>query len=748
MPEAALKDPEITPEVWREMGLSDSEYRQVEAILGRTPTYTELGMFAVMWSEHCGYKYSRPVLRLFRRYREQLDSGALENAGVVDIGDGFGIAMKVESHNHPSAVEPFQGAATGVGGILRDIFTMGARPIASLNSLRFGDLSDPHVRYLFEHVVAGIGFYGNCVGVPTVGGEVFFDPCYAGNPLVNAMALGLVRLDRIASACARGAGNAVMIVGSRTGRDGIHGATFASVELGPDSESRRPNVQMGDPFTEKLLIEATLEALETGAVVGIQDMGAAGITCSTCETAAKAGTGMEIDVALVPQREEGMTPYEIMLSESQERMLAIVQKGREEEVASIFRHWGLNAVVIGHVTDDGLVRVRHNGRVVAEVPAKALADECPTYQLDASEPDYVGRLRSRSVRGLEVDDNPAALLGLLSRPCIASKRWVWEQYDHMVQTNTVVFPGSDAAVLRIRGVKRGIAVTTDCNARKVYLDPYTGSRMAVYEAARNLVCSGARPAAVTDCLNFGNPEKPEAFWQFRESVRGLADACEELSTPVVSGNVSFYNETPESAIYPTPVVGMLGVLEDVHDHLTSAFREAGDRIILLAAEWPEDLWPALSGSELQVMLTGEPFGPLPGLNAYRQKALFAAILEMSASRLLSSAHDVSEGGLAVCLAESCIAGGTGAVVDLRLPGPVVPSLYGELPGIVLVSAPASRAPEILKVAGSHGVLAVELGEVGGPDIVIRAEGAELVRTSVAEASRVWESAIPAAMDTI
>jgi phosphoribosylformylglycinamidine synthase len=748
MPEAALRDPEITPEVWREMGLSDDEYRQVEGILGRPPTYTELGMFAVMWSEHCGYKYSRPVLRLFKRYREQLDSGALENAGVVDIGDGYGIAMKVESHNHPSAVEPFQGAATGVGGILRDIFTMGARPIASLNSLRFGELSDPHVRYLFEHVVAGIGFYGNCVGVPTIGGEVFFDPCYAGNPLVNAMALGLVRLDRIASACARGVGNSVLIVGSRTGRDGIHGATFASVELGPDSESKRPNVQMGDPFTEKLLIEATLEALETGAIVGIQDMGAAGITCSTCETAAKAGTGMEIDVALVPQREEGMTPYEIMLSESQERMLAIVQKGREEEVASIFRRWGLNAVVIGHVTDDGLVRVRQNGRVVAEVPAKALADECPTYQLDASEPDYVVRLRSRPVQSLRVDDHSSTLLKLLSRPCIASKRWVWEQYDHMVQTNTVVFPGSDAGVLRIRGVKTGIAVTTDCNSRIVYLDPYTGSRMAVYEAARNLVCSGAKPVAVTDCLNFGNPEKPEAFWQFKESVRGLADACEELSTPVVSGNVSFYNETPESAIYPTPVVGMLGVLDDVTNHVTSAFKREGDRIILLAAGWPEDPWPSLSGSELQVMLDGEPYGPLPGLDAARQKALFAAVLEMAAGRMLSSAHDVSEGGLAVCLAESCIAGGLGADVELRLPGPVVPSLYGEPAGVILVSTPPERASDVIRTAEAHGVMAVEMGGVGGPDIIVRGEGAELLRVAVAQASEAWESAIPAAMDTM
>lgn len=746
MSQTVLNDPDITPAVWREMGLSDAEYKQVEGILGRPPTYTELGMFAVMWSEHCGYKYSRPVLRLFKRYREQLDSGALENAGVVDIGDGYGIAMKIESHNHPSAVEPFQGAATGVGGILRDIFTMGARPIASLNSLRFGELDDPHVRYLFEHVVAGIGFYGNCVGVPTVGGEVCFDRSYAGNPLVNAMSAGLVRLDSIASATARGPGNSVMLVGSRTGRDGIHGATFASVELGPDSESKRPNVQMGDPFTEKLLIEATLEALQTGFIAGIQDMGAAGITCSTCETAAKAGTGMEIDVALVPQRESGMTPYEIMLSESQERMLAIVQKGREDEVASVFKKWGLNAVVIGQVTDDGLVRVKHYGQVVAEVPAKALADDCPTYQLEADVPAYIAEVRQRDAGNLQVPDLGRALLGLLARPTVASKRWVWEQYDHMVQTCTAVFPGSDAGVLRIRGISRGIALTTDCNARKVYLDPCTGAKMAVYEAARNLACSGAKPAAVTDCLNFGNPEKPDAFWQFKEAVRGIAHACEELGTPVISGNVSFYNETPESSIQPTPVIGMLGVLDDVDRRVSFGFMSEGDAIILLHAGWPGDDAAALAGSELQAMITGDLYGSLPALRADQERALHALLLDLAASGALQSAHDVAEGGLAVCLAESAIAGGMGAEVALESPLSPVAALFGEPSGFVLITAKPGGADAIIESARAHGVEAARVGTTGGDRLVLSAGRQKLVDVELAAAAVAYRNSIGAIMD--
>ena len=540
----------IDPMIYCEMGLNDSEYGLILEALGREPSITELGMYAVMWSEHCGYKYSRPVLRLFKKYKEAMDTGAVENAGVIDIGGNIGVVMKMESHNHPSAVEPFQGAATGVGGILRDIFTMGARPIAILNSLRFGPIEgaeNAHTRYLFEHVVGGISHYGNCVGVPTVGGEIYFHPSYTGNPLVNAMAVGVVPLDKIASAESKGIGNSVLYVGSATGKDGIHGATFASVELGPDSESKRPNVQMGDPFAEKLLIEATLEALATGYVVGIQDMGAAGLTCSTCEMSAKGSVGMDVDVRQVPQREAGMTPYEIMLSESQERMLAVIERGHEAEVAAVFHKWGLNAVVIGTVTDTGRVVLTDNGIVVADLPAKSLTDDCPTYSLAASEPAYIKEVQSADLSGLpEPDDYNAVLLKLLASPTIASKRWVYDQYDSMVQTQTTVLPGAaDAAVLRLRDSgNKALALTTDCNPRYCYLDPYLGAQIAVAEAARNLSCVGATPLAVTDCLNFASPEKPEGFWQFERAVAGLADACEAFGTPVISGNVSFYNETP------------------------------------------------------------------------------------------------------------------------------------------------------------------------------------------------------------
>ena len=747
MPTAQLHEPEITHAIWRGMGLIDEEYAQIKEVLGRVPTYTELGMYAVMWSEHCGYKYSRPVLKLFARYREQLERGALENAGVVDIGDGIGIAMKMESHNHPSAVEPFQGAATGVGGILRDIFTMGARPIACLNSLRFGELGDPHVRYLFEHVVAGIGFYGNCVGVPTVGGDVYFDNCYAGNPLVNAMAIGIVDTQKIASAAGHGLGNPVMIVGSRTGKDGIHGATFASVELGPDSESKRPNVQMGDPFMEKLLIEATLEALETGFIVGIQDMGAAGITCSTCEMSAKAGTGMEIDVALAPQRETNMTPYEIMLSESQERMLAVVQKGREPEVEAVFHKWGLNAVVIGQVTDDGLVRVKHHGVVVAEVSAKSLADDCPTYHLEADEPAYISEASARSLDSIRVSDYSSALLELLARPTIASKRWVWEQYDHMVQTNTAVFPGSDAAVLRIRGSQKGIAVTSDCNSRFVYLDPFVGAKMTVYEAARNLACSGARPLAVTDCLNFANPEKPEGFWQFREAVRGLAEACEELNTPVISGNVSFYNETPESAIYPTPTIGMLGLLQDVDNRVTSEFKAEGDVIVLLSVGWPSDVSAGLAGSELQLAQSLEPYGSLPQFDEAKHAALTELLLSLTDRKLLKSAHDVSEGGLGDALAECAIRSGQGAEVSLISPLRSEASLFGELPGYVVITTESGSTSAILDSAAQHGLSSDVIGRVGGEALEIELNGAKLLSVLVAQADSAYEHALPGIMES-
>ncbi|HEX5324165.1 MAG TPA: phosphoribosylformylglycinamidine synthase subunit PurL [Capsulimonadaceae bacterium] len=741
----------IEPSVYREMGLNDSEYQKILDTLGREPTITELGMYAVMWSEHCGYKYSRPVLRLFKKYKEAMDTGAVENAGVVDIGDGLGIVMKMESHNHPSAVEPFQGAATGVGGILRDIFTMGARPIANLNSLRFGTLDDARTRYLFEHVVEGIAHYGNCVGVPTVGGEIYFHPCYQGNPLVNAMAVGIVEIDKIASAAAKGIGNPVIYVGSSTGRDGIHGATFASVELGPDSESKRPNVQIGDPFQEKLLIEATLEALATGRVVGIQDMGAAGLTCSTTETAAKAGTGMEIDVRLVPQREAGMTPYEIMLSESQERMLAIAEKGHEDEVVAVFKKWGLSAAVIGHVTDTGRVVVKDNGDVVADVPAKSLTDECPTYYLETHEPAYIREVQSADLSNLpEPKDCNEVLLKLLASPSIASKRWVYQQYDQMVQTQTMLFPGrADAAVLKIRGTKKAIALTTDCNPRYCYLDPYVGAQIAVAEAARNLACVGAKPLAVTDCLNFANPEKPDNFWQFRRAVEGLADACEALGTPVISGNVSFYNETPEHAIYPTPTVGMVGLIEDASKVTGVGFKNEEDRIFLIAATKP-----TLAGSEYLSAIHGLDAGAPPTIDLKAEALVQEYICGVIEQGLVVSAHDISDGGFAVALAECCIAGGMGANVDIfHSDKPDSLGLFGEMTAGVIFTisddAPGNL-PELTPAQQAAGIHVWVIGEVYKERLQIRDETLKglVIDLSVEELSEAYEGAIPKALGAL
>jgi phosphoribosylformylglycinamidine synthase subunit PurL len=731
--------------VYREMGLNDAEYEEVVKVLGRHPTYTEVGMYAVMWSEHCGYKYSRPVLRLFKKYREALDGAGLENAGIIDIGDGLGIVMKMESHNHPSAVEPFQGAATGVGGILRDIFTMGARPIASLNSLRFGELDDPHVRYLFEHVVAGIGFYGNCVGVPTVGGEVYFEDCYAGNPLVNAMSVGVLKTDNIAYARAEGVGNPVMLVGSGTGKDGIHGATFASVELGPESESRRPNVQMGDPFQEKLLIEATLEALATGYIVGIQDMGAAGITCSTCETAAKAGTGMEVDVRKVPKREADMTPYEVMLSESQERMLCIIDKGHEDDVAAVFKKWGLNAVVIGKVTDDGFVYVFEGENLVARVSAKSLADECPTYALEMEEPEYISRMHSVDLSALpEPSDYNDVLTRLLASPSIASKEWVYDQYDHMVQTNTAVLPTSDAAVLRIRGTKKAIAITTDCNGRYCYLDPFVGAQIAVAEAARNLVCSGAKPVGVTDCLNFANPEKPQAFWQFKRAVEGLAEACEFFNTPVISGNVSFYNETPEMAIYPTPVIGMLGLIDDCDRRCEQGFKDSVDMIILISGAAKIDAG-SLGGSEYLKVIHGQVAGAPPTLDIRIEKNVQECVLAAIQQGLIKSAHDCSDGGLAVTLAESCMSGGIGASIDLASSAASSVTLFGEAQSRIVISLNESNLSKVEQLAGQYGVQCAKLGRVGGSALRINNGGAALIDSDVAALKKVWREAVPARM---
>lgn len=743
----------IDPQTVREMGLNAAEYQQILTTLSREPTITELGMFSVMWSEHCGYKYSRPVLNLFKNYKAAQEQGALENAGVIPLDDNLGIVFKVESHNHPSAVEPFQGAATGVGGILRDIFTMGARPIANLNSLRFGPLEMARNRYLFEHVVAGISHYGNCVGVPTVAGEVYFHPCYSGNPLVNAMAVGVVDLNKIASAAATGVGNPVIYVGSSTGKDGIHGATFASVELGPDSESKRPNVQMGDPFLEKLLIEATLEALASGHVLGIQDMGAAGLTCSTSETAAKACTGMEIDVRKVPLREAGMTPYEIMLSESQERMLCIAKSGTEQLVIDIFRKWELNAAVIGFVTDDGLVRVKDNGVVVAEVPARALTHECPTYYLETEEPAYILELKNFDLSSLPEPANyEDVLLGLLDSPSIASKRWVTDQYDSMVQTQTVFMPGADAAIIRIRGSKKGIAVKLDGNGRYGYLDPFVGGQIAVAEAARNVACVGARPAAVTDNLNFANPEKPTGFWQFRRSVEGLASATEAFGTPVVSGNVSFYNETPDGPIFPTPTIGMLGILDDVNRRCGAAFRPdaEGDTIVLLTAY--DDPTGGVGGSEYLSLIHGVEAGVPPIVDLGSEKRLVDLLVECIGEGMFASCHDVSDGGLAICLAEMAILGNQGALVLLNrseFPGGLAAAalLFGEAQGRCVVTVRTEKQfARLTERAEKAGIRASWIGTVGGDELRIALGPDILACSPISQLAEISANAIPRRME--
>ena len=703
----------ISPDVYQPMGLNDEEYSKICEMLGRHPTYTEVGMFAVMWSEHCGYKYSRPILKYFAQYKEAIEGEGLENAGIIDIGDGLGICMKMESHNHPSAVEPFQGAATGVGGILRDIFTMGARPIANLNSLRFGNLDDAHNRYLFEHVVEGISHYGNCVGVPTIAGEVYFDNSYSGNPLLNAMSLGILKTDEVATAGANGVGNPVMIVGSATGKDGIHGATFASVELGPDSESKRPNVQMGDPFQEKLLIEATLEALKTGYITGIQDMGAAGITCSTCEMSAKGNTGMSVNIRKTPLREADMTPYEIMLSESQERMLAVIEKGHEDEVAAIFKKWGLQAVVIGVVTDDEIVRIYDNEELVACVKGKDLADNAPTYSLPMEVPEYIDKVQGYDLSTLpEPDDYSRVATDLIKDISIASKEWVYDQYDHMVQTNTTVLPGSDSAVLRVRETKKGLAVTADCNSRYVYLNPYKGAKIAVAEAARNLSCSGALPKGVTDCLNFGNPEKPEAFWQFERAVKGLAEECEAFKSPVISGNVSFYNETPEGTIYPTPTIGMLGLIEDIDKRMTSEFKSVGDGIALISAVDPKaEDYDYLGGSEYIKNEFDLAVGNTPHYDVNEELNVQACIRDLIDKCLVKSAHDLAEGGLAVALAESCINGKKSAMFNIDTDRKVSNTLFNEAQSRILISFEEGKLEEIKTVCAKYNVNVLGNGKV-------------------------------------
>ena len=770
-----MPEPEITPEVIEEHGITSGEYDRILEILGREPNLTELGIFSVMWSEHCSYKNTRALLKTFpTRSPKVIVAAGEENAGVIDMGDGLGVAFKLESHNHPSAVEPFQGAATGVGGIIRDIFTMGARPIACMDSLRFGRLESPKVRQLFRGVVAGISHYGNCIGLPTVAGEVYFDSSYEGNPLINVFSLGVLRHSQIARGAAKGVGNPVFYVGPATGRDGLAGAAFASQDLTEESaEQQRGAVQVGDPFMEKLCMEACLELLATGAVAGIQDMGAAGLTCSTCETAARGGTGIEIDLAKVPQRAPDMTPYEILLSESQERMLIIVHKGCEEEVKRIFDKWDLPWAEVGEVTGDGMMVVKNHGEVIATVPAAKLADDAPIYHREAREPAYLGQTRA-----LRLDDIPAladpraALAKLLGWPTIASKNWVYRQYDHTVRAGTVLSPGSDAAVIRVKADSypilpadaptddipvKFLAMTVDCNGVHVYLDPYEGSKATVAEAARNLVCSGARPLGATDNLNFGNPHNPELFWQLKESVRGLAEACEAFGTPVTGGNVSLYNQNPAGAIDPTPTVGMVGLI-DKPEHITSQwFKDDGDAIILLGqAVNSDDPLLGLGGSALLQIEHGRKEGTPPPCDLARESVLHDALLGLIATGAVKSAHDCAEGGLAVALAECCISQLTarntprltGASLDLGgLDGVRVDALlFGESHGRVVITTSEAEAGAAIERAKLLGVPAARIGTVNGGETLDIVIGETHFSWELIELHDVWWNTIARAME--
>ncbi len=730
-------EPKVTLDLALVHGLTSEEYDHIIRRLGREPTFTELGLFSSLWSEHCAYKHSRVFLRTLPTQASHVLQGPGENAGIVDLGDDLALAFKIESHNHPSFIEPFQGAATGVGGILRDIFTMGARPIAVLDSLRFGDPEARRTRRLIEGVVAGIGWYGNCFGVANLGGEVGFAPEYAGNPLVNAMAVGLVRKDRVVRARAEGVGNPVFYVGAKTGRDGIHGATMASATFEEGAEARRPTVQVGDPFTEKLLLEACLEAMATGAIVGIQDMGAAGLACACSEMPARAGTGMEVELSRVPQRETGMTPYEIMLSESQERMLLVATRGRETEIRDIFAKWELDAVEIGAVTGDGVLRVRSHGRVVAEVPVKALADEAPVYEKPTARPAWQDALEAFDPLSLPVSIEPeAVLLALLASPGIASKEWVYRQYDQQVGTNTLVLPGSDAGVLRIKGTRKAVALTTDCNARFVHLNPRLGAAMAVAEAARNVSVTGARPLGLTDCLNFGSPERPEILWQFKEAVAGIGEACRALEIPVVGGNVSFYNETVGQAILPTPVIGMAGLLDDAEARCTQWFETSGDRVALLG---PEAV--SLGGSEYLWVIHRRVAGRLAPLDLGVERQVQEACRAAIGARLVRSAHDCAEGGLAVALGEGCVSGPAPVGVEIELPSaaPLPLLLFGEGPSRIVVAVRAEGERHFERLMGEFAVPWRWIGRVGGDRLVIRAGGASVIDLSVDRSALAWRS---------
>ncbi|MCI0524560.1 MAG: phosphoribosylformylglycinamidine synthase subunit PurL [Acidobacteria bacterium] len=780
----------ITPEILDQHNVTPDEYERIKRLLGREPNLTELGIFSVMWSEHCSYKSSKVHLKRLPVEGECLVQGPGENAGIVDIGDGWCVAFKIESHNHPSFIEPYQGAATGVGGILRDIFTMGARPVAAMNSLRFGPVRDEDVddsreqtsstaiarnRRIMAGVVKGLGDYGNAFGVPTVGGEVYFADCYSLNPLVNAFALGLVRREQIFYGKAEGIGNSVIYVGAKTGRDGIHGATMASAEFDEAAMEKRPTVQVGDPFAEKLLLEACLEAMRAGAIVGIQDMGAAGLTSSSCEMGARAGTGIEINLDLVPQRETGMTAYEMMLSESQERMLIVAARGHDRQVLEIFQRWELDAVIIGHVTNDQKLRVIHQGQVVAEIPNLALTDEAPRYhrpqqpieikaedvgpKIEAaiSNPkSQIPNLKSQiSNLKSQLGDEPLVFNEILRRlvasPNLASKQWVYRQYDHMVRTNTVVLPGSDAAVIRVKETRRNLAMSLDGNGRYCHLDPREGAKLAVAEAARNVVCSGARPLAITNCLNFASPERPEVMWAFSETIDGMAEACRAFNVPVTGGNVSFYNETEGRGVYPTPVIGMLGLIEDAKHTTTQWFKEAGDVILLLGATRND-----LGASELLSVVAGEASGAVPRLDLETEKAVQQTCLTAIQEGLVSSAHDCSDGGLAVALAESCFSSyrrnAVGARIDLsghaKSSGlkDALALLFSESPSRIIISAKPEHVDRLREIARQNGVVCEVIGETGGDQLSIVCDGESLVEGSVAALESAWRNSLPLHLD--
>jgi len=729
-------EPKVTLDLALEAGLTAEEYDRILSRLGREPTYAELGLFSALWSEHCAYKHSRVFLARLPQSGAHVLQGPGENAGAIDIGDGWAVVFKIESHNHPSFIEPFQGAATGVGGILRDIFTMGARPIAILDSLRFGELDQPKVPELVNGVVSGISWYGNCFGCPTVGGEIAFAPEYAGNPLVNVMCVGLVRADQIFRARAEGPGNPVFYVGNKTGRDGIHGATMASATFDEHAEERRPTVQVGDPFTEKLLLEACLEVMRTGAVVGIQDMGAAGLACCTSEMPARSGTGMDVELSRVPQRETGMTPYEILLSESQERMLLVAARGREEDVRRVFAKWELDAVEIGRVTEGGELTARLGGEIVARVPVDLLA-EAPKYRKPTAEPSWLAERRAFDPLTLpEPGDYGAALVQLLGSPTIASKEWAFRQYDQQVGINTLVLPGSDAAVLRVKGTRRALAVSTDGNGRQVFLDPRRGAAMAVCEAARNVSCSGGEPRGITDCLNFGSPERPEILWQFAEAVEGIALACRALDLPVVGGNVSFYNETSGRAILPTPVIGVVGVLDDAGRRATQWFKGAGHRVALLG---PDQV--SLGGSEYLWARERRLAGALAPLDLETERRVQRAVRAAVSAGLVTAAHDCSEGGLAVALAEGCVTGreliGCEATVPAVARADLV--LFGEGPSRIVVAVETARAREFEALMAESAIPWRWVGTTGGERLVIRVGTEVLLDVGTAQLEQAWRT---------